>query len=148
MDQSSLMTKPFVPVTRIPFLRNNSGSPRQILHQPRDEANSSQAGDFARARQRFFERNTFDGSRFNFRDAPVCFSLPSSRNRRDNATLPRGHDSVYQFGHNLARHFTFRCQSFSGVIQVSVLDICTLCLSFQCMQVSVLDICTLCLSFQ
>jgi hypothetical protein len=31
---------------------------------------------------------------------------------------------------------------------VSVLDICTLCLSFQCMQVSVLDICTLCLSFQ
>jgi hypothetical protein len=70
---------------------NNNEPARQIPHPLRGEANNSQAGDFARARHRFFQPNAFDlpdsisamrRSVSAFRDSATDGSLPPCRAAR------------------------------------------------------------------
>ena len=84
--------------------RNNNEPPRQIPRPPRDEADDSQSGDFTRACQRFLQRNAFDLARFDLRDAAVSFGFPRFRHGRLQSAVPRDHDAVNQFRHDLARH--------------------------------------------
>jgi hypothetical protein len=52
----------------------------------------------------FLGRDTFDFPRFNFCDAAASFGFPRSRHGRLDAAVPRDHDAVNQFRHDLARH--------------------------------------------
>lgn len=87
------------------FLYNNERS-RRIPHPLQGARGNSQSGNLACSRQRLLQRDAFNPARFQFFNAAPALMFPCGIDRWVDLPVPGDENTIHQFGHNLAWHFS------------------------------------------